>query len=122
MTPETVVEVMRHALLTAFWLAAPLLAIGFLAGIAISLVQIATSIQDNAVSSVPRLVAFLAGTYCRHLLATLPVTSKLGAWYAGGGLVAMVVVLGLAVFGFWTALGNRAALGKGSLGDQGSQN
>ena len=38
-----------------FWLAAPLLAIGFIAGIAISLVQIATSIQDNAVSSIPRL-------------------------------------------------------------------
>jgi flagellar biosynthetic protein FliQ len=67
MTPETVVEVMRHALLTAFWLAAPLLAIGFLAGIAISLVQIATSIQDNAVGSIPRLTAFLAG-----LLLLLP--------------------------------------------------
>jgi hypothetical protein len=51
------------------------------------------------------LVAFLAGTYCRHLLATLPVTSNLGAWYAGGGIVAVAVVLGLAVFGFWTALG-----------------
>ena len=44
-----------------FWLAAPLLAIGFIAGIAISLVQIATSIQDNAVSSIPRLAAFLVG-------------------------------------------------------------
>ena len=67
MTPETVVEVMRQALMAAFWLAAPLLAIGFIAGIAISLVQIATSIQDNAVSSVPRLTAFLAG-----LLLLLP--------------------------------------------------
>ena len=61
MTPETVVEIMRQALTVTFWLAAPLLAIGFIAGIAISLVQIATSIQDNAVSSVPRLTAFLAG-------------------------------------------------------------
>jgi len=61
MTPESVVELMRQALLTTFWLAAPLLAIGFLAGIAISLVQIATSIQDNAVSSVPRLIAFVLG-------------------------------------------------------------
>jgi len=60
MTPETVVEIMRQALLTTFWLAAPLLAIGFVAGIAISIVQIATSIQDNAVSSIPRLTAFLA--------------------------------------------------------------
>jgi flagellar biosynthetic protein FliQ len=61
MTPETVVEIIRQAFLTAFWLAAPLLAIGFVAGIAISIVQIATSIQDNAVGSIPRLTAFLAG-------------------------------------------------------------
>ena len=60
MTPESVVEIMRQALLTTFWLAAPLLAIGFIAGIAISIAQIATSIQDNAVSSIPRLTAFLA--------------------------------------------------------------
>jgi flagellar biosynthetic protein FliQ len=61
MTPEGVVEIMRQALMMAFWLAGPLLVIGFIAGIAISLVQIATSIQDNAVSSIPRLTAFLAG-------------------------------------------------------------
>ena len=61
MTPETVVEIMRQMLMTAFWLAAPLLAIGFVAGIAISLVQIATSMQDNAFSTIPRLIAFLAG-------------------------------------------------------------
>ena len=61
MTPETVVEIMRHAILTAFWLSAPLLAIGFAAGIVVSLVQIATSMQDNAFSTIPRLVAFLGG-------------------------------------------------------------
>ena len=59
MTPETVVEIMRQMLMTAFWLAAPLLAIGFVAGIAISLLQIATSMQDNAFSTIPRLVVFL---------------------------------------------------------------
>jgi flagellar biosynthesis protein FliQ len=50
---------MRQMLMAAFWLAAPLLAIGFVAGIAISLVQIATSMQDNAFSTIPRLVVFL---------------------------------------------------------------
>jgi len=67
MTPDTVVQIIRQTLMTTFWLAAPLLAIGFLAGIAISLVQIATSMQDNAFSTVPRLVAFLVG-----LLLLLP--------------------------------------------------
>ena len=61
MTPETVVQLIRHTLMAAFWLSAPLLVIGFLAGLVISLVQIATSMQDNAFSTIPRLVAFLAG-------------------------------------------------------------
>lgn len=61
MTPQTAVEVIRQALLAAFWLGAPLLAVGFAAGILISLLQITTSIQDTAFSTVPRLAAFLAG-------------------------------------------------------------
>jgi flagellar biosynthetic protein FliQ len=59
MTPDLVVQIVRQTLMTAFWLAAPLLAVGFIAGIVVSLVQIATSMQDNAFSTVPRLVAFL---------------------------------------------------------------
>ena len=61
MTPETVVQLIRQCMMTAFWLSAPLLVIGFVAGLVISLVQIATSMQDNAFSTIPRLVAFLAG-------------------------------------------------------------
>jgi len=61
MTPETVVQIVRQTLMTAFWLSAPLLAIGFISGILISLVQIATSMQDNAFSTIPRLIAFLVG-------------------------------------------------------------
>ena len=60
MTPESVVEIVRQALMMAFWLGAPLLAAGFAAGVVMSLVQITTSIQDSAFATVPRLVAFLA--------------------------------------------------------------
>jgi flagellar biosynthesis protein FliQ len=60
MTPDSVVQIIRTTLMTAFWLAAPLLAIGFIAGIVVSLVQIATSMQDTAFNTVPRLIAFLA--------------------------------------------------------------
>ena len=67
MTPDLVVQIIRDALMTTFWLSAPLLAIGFAAGLVISLVQIATSMQDNAFSTIPRLVAFLFG-----LLLLLP--------------------------------------------------
>jgi flagellar biosynthesis protein FliQ len=59
MTPDAVVQIIRQTLMTAFWLAAPLLIVGFIAGIVVSLVQIATSMQDNAFSTVPRLVVFL---------------------------------------------------------------
>jgi flagellar biosynthetic protein FliQ len=61
MTPEYVVEILRQALMMTLWLGAPLLAIGFLAGIVVSLIQIVTSIQDTGFSTVPRLVAFLFG-------------------------------------------------------------
>ena len=61
MTPELAVEVLRQALLAAFWLGAPLLAIAFVAGIVVGLIQITTSIQDAAFNTVPRLAAFLVG-------------------------------------------------------------
>jgi flagellar biosynthetic protein FliQ len=59
MTPDSVAQIIREALLAAFWLAAPILVIAFLSGIVISLVQIVTSIQDSAFSTVPRLACVL---------------------------------------------------------------
>jgi flagellar biosynthetic protein FliQ len=60
MNSSQVVELMRNVFLTTFWLALPLLAVGFVVGIVMSLAQIVTSIQDSSFSTVPRLVAFLA--------------------------------------------------------------
>lgn len=59
MNTAEVVDLMRGAFLTTFWLSLPLLAVGFVVGIVISLVQILTSIQDSSFSAVPRLAAFL---------------------------------------------------------------
>jgi flagellar biosynthesis protein FliQ len=73
MTPEMAVEIFRHTLMETFWLSLPILAIGFAVGIAISLVQVLTSIQDPSFGAVPRLAAFLFG-----LLLLLPwMTAKL---------------------------------------------
>ena len=73
MTPELAVEIFRHALLETFWLALPILTIGFVVGIAVSLVQVLTSIQDTSFSAVPKLLAFLFG-----LVLLLPwMTTKL---------------------------------------------
>jgi flagellar biosynthetic protein FliQ len=59
MTPEFAIQIVREALMTAFWLALPLLAVGFVMGILVSLVQIVTSIQDTAFNAIPRLLVFL---------------------------------------------------------------
>jgi flagellar biosynthetic protein FliQ len=59
MTTAAVVDLMSNVMMTTFWLSLPLLAIGFVVGILISLLQILTSIQDSSFSSVPRLGAFL---------------------------------------------------------------
>ena len=73
MTTSMAVDLFRQALLEIFWLALPLLAIGFVVGIAVSLVQVLTSIQDATFSAVPRMMAFLFG-----LLLLLPLmTAKL---------------------------------------------
>jgi len=61
MNTQSIIDIVRHALMTAFWISLPILAVGFVIGIAISLVQIVTSIQDPAFGSLPRLAAFLAG-------------------------------------------------------------
>ena len=63
MTPEFVIQTLRQALMTAFWLSAPLLIVGFVAGIIVSLVQIITSIQDTGFSTIPRLAAFLGAFF-----------------------------------------------------------
>jgi flagellar biosynthesis protein FliQ len=61
MTPDSVAHIVGQMFMTAFWISAPLLAIGFATGITISLIQIVTSIQDTAFNSIPRLMAFLGG-------------------------------------------------------------
>ena len=59
MTTAAVVDLMRTLFLTTFWLALPVLAVGFVVGIVMSLTQILTSIQDSSFSTVPRLTAFM---------------------------------------------------------------
>lgn len=59
MSTAAVVDLMRNVMMTTFWLSLPLLAIGFVVGIVISLIQILTSIQDTSFAAVPRLAAFL---------------------------------------------------------------
>ncbi len=59
MTPQLATHVVSEALLAAFFISAPLLMVAFVLGIVINIVQIATSLQDQVFSTVPRLTACL---------------------------------------------------------------
>ena len=61
MSVDLAMELTRQALLTAFIVSAPILALGFAVGIVVSLVQILTSMQDPAFNTIPRLAVFLIG-------------------------------------------------------------
>ena len=47
--------------MAALTVSAPLLLIGFAVGVVMNLIQVATSLQDSAFSTFPRLAAFLTG-------------------------------------------------------------
>ncbi len=61
MTTGVAVDLFRQALFTTFWMCLPILTIGFVVGVLISLVQIITSMQDASFGTVPRLAAFFFG-------------------------------------------------------------
>jgi flagellar biosynthetic protein FliQ len=67
MTPDTVAELMRATLREAVVVSAPILVVAGLSSLIISLVQTLTSIQDQTLSTVPRLLIVAAVT-----LAAMP--------------------------------------------------
>ena len=79
MTSEFAIQIVREALMTAFWLALPLLAVGFVMGIFVSLIQIVTSIQDTAFNAIPRLLVFLGA----FIIALPWMLHRMSAYTAG---------------------------------------
>ena len=57
MTPNEAIDLVRDAILMSLIVAAPLLLIGMVVGLGIGLIQALTQIQDQTVSTVPKLVA-----------------------------------------------------------------
>lgn len=53
------IDLGRQALLTALIIAGPVLAIGVVVGLSISLVQTVTQIQDQTLSIVPKIIAMV---------------------------------------------------------------
>lgn len=54
------------------------------------------------------LLAVVSTTFFVHLIIFYPVTSEFSAWYAGDFLLALIVSLTLAVYGFYTSLAGQS--------------
>lgn len=66
MSSDLVVELSRRTLEAVTWVCAPVLAIAVLVSLIVSVGQALTSLQDNTLSTVPRLAA--VGTACFFLM------------------------------------------------------
>lgn len=67
MSPEAVIEVARQAIKVTLLISLPILGIGLLVGVLISLLQAATQIQEMTLTFVPKIVSIFVG-----LLLLLP--------------------------------------------------
>ncbi len=61
MTDAFVIKIIREALMTVMIVSAPVLGIGMLVGLIVSIIQTTTSIQEQTLTFVPKIIAiFLA--------------------------------------------------------------
>lgn len=59
MTPETVINVGRQAMETTLLVSAPILGIGLIVGVAVSLFQAVTQIQEMTLAFIPKILAVM---------------------------------------------------------------
>ncbi len=60
MTEFTLLEIMKETIYLSFMIALPMLAVGTIVGVIISIIQTATSIQDQSLAFIPKLLATFA--------------------------------------------------------------
>ena len=59
MTQDLVLDMVREALTTVIWVAAPPLVMGLTVGLIVSIFQAATSIQEQTLAFIPKILAVL---------------------------------------------------------------
>jgi flagellar biosynthetic protein FliQ len=62
MSPDAAVGIIREAFWLTLIVGGPILLVGFVGGVLVSILQILTSMQDPAFNTVPRLLIFLAAS------------------------------------------------------------
>lgn len=73
MTDVMVVQILREALMTTLIVSAPVLGIGMFVGLIVSIIQTTTSIQEQTLTFVPKIVAIFGaiiffGAWMIHML------------------------------------------------------
>jgi hypothetical protein len=63
------------------------------------------------------LLATASATFFMHLNIFFPITSEFSAWYAGDFVLALIVSLALACYGFYTSLAGQRVFRSGLLED-----
>lgn len=61
MTPEFVIELAKQAIILTLLLSMPMLGLGLIAGLAISVFQAVTQIQEMTLTFVPKIIAVFIG-------------------------------------------------------------
>jgi len=56
MDPQTAIDLGQQAIVTALWIAAPILLTGLAVGLVIGLLQAMTQIQEQSVATIPKLM------------------------------------------------------------------
>ncbi len=89
MTDITVIKIMREALMVAMLVSAPILGIGMLVGLVVSIFQTTTSIQEQTLTFVPKIIAIFAAviifaswminTLTNYTKGVIMMISKIGA-------------------------------------------
>jgi flagellar biosynthetic protein FliQ len=82
----TVLTIGREAIRTALLVGAPILLVGMAVGLVVSVLQVATSIQDVTVTFIPKILAvFLATLFTLHWMMRLMIefTQRVFAMIAG---------------------------------------
>ena len=61
MTPEFIISITQQAIQTILWISAPVVIVATVVGLAISIIQAATQIQEMTLVFVPKMLAVFVG-------------------------------------------------------------
>ena len=85
MTPEFVVEFAKQAIILTIYLSMPMLGLGLIAGLVVSVFQAVTQVQEMTLTFVPKIIAVFLGllfaapwmlekltSFTRHVIENIP--------------------------------------------------